>query len=317
MAIEEKQLTEEQKQTQAQDLRAKEDAITKDLIKSLDLPANLTEAIDEAEEKTEEESPTKDAEEIKDEVSEEVSEESSEETSEDDELDLKSKSKVQKRIDELNRQIKQRDAELNRLKSKTETDSPSDPDMAKLEKMEESQLKDLKKKVALATRREQDDAKAAELFELEEKIDRAIANAPKRFQGQQTERFYDAVAATDLDASVKETIFQTAKNIFSKSQSMQKSINGQAEAWQLAVDHYKELSKLSAGKSKTEDLERKLNTLKKKTSLDTAVQKGNSKVSEEAKLYNKAKSGNDSDKVNFFKNKLNTDSLIPDEYRGR
>jgi hypothetical protein len=55
--------------------------------------------------------------------------------------------------------------------------------------------------------------------------------------------------------------------------------------------------------------------LKKKTSLDTAVQKGNSKISDESKLFNKAKNGSTSDKEAFLRKRLNTDSFIPDEFR--
>jgi DNA mismatch repair ATPase MutS len=148
------------------------------------------------------------------------------------------------------------------------------------------ELKETRKKI-LKAQRTADEATLDQLFELEDKVNKTIEDAPRRFQATQLERFNEAVANTsDLSDKELQVVFGHAKNIFQRTPSFQSSADGQAEAWQLAVEHYKEMNKLTVGKSKVNELERKVNDLKKKTSLDTAVQKGNSKQSDETRLFN-------------------------------
>jgi len=321
MPVTENKSTEEQKQAEQQELVKRETEIAKDIVKSLDLSAGLDDQMKKhllgeqlQEEVNEEVSEEAEAEEVSEETQEEPT---TTEEGEDSELEPKAKDSVQKRINELTREKKLLEQRLAKLESQSQSNSNTDPDLAKLEQMSESELKALKTKVALAIRRETDDTKAEQLLELEDKIKSVIETTPQRFQKQQVERFYEAVETTpdQLDDATKQTIFGYAKGIFERSASLQKSVNGQAEAWNLALEHYRELSKLSAGKSKAVELERKLNTVKKKISLDTAIQKGNSKVSDEAKLYKRAANGTFEDKADFIKKKMNTDSLIPDEFR--
>lgn len=314
MAIEEKVQTEEQKQAVETDLAKKGTDLAQSIIKTLDLPTSIADAVDGQHDK-----------EVVEDSGEPVSEETSKEgegesnnipseSSEDSKEEVKQDS-VQKRIDELTREKKQLEARLKKLESKSAPEATSDPDLEKLQKMSVEELKETRKKI-LKAQRTADEATLDQLFDLEEKVNSVIETAPQRFQAQQVERFNEAVQSTsDLSQKEMEVVFGHAKNIFERTPSFRNSIDGQAEAWNLAVEHYKEMNKLTVGKSKVNELERKVNELKKKTSLDTAVQKGNSKISEDAKLYNKAKTGDQSDKQAFFKKRLNTDSLIPEEYR--
>jgi len=324
--VKEVKLSDSEKQQLAQDQKGREESFAKDLIKTFDLPTSIADAVDDKladsnDEPVVEETDATETEET--EISEsETTETKSEETEteEKEDEDLVPKSKVQKRIDELTRKSKQLEAELERLRSEREAKvEKQDDDISKLEKMSENELHSLKKKVALAIRREQDDTKAEQLLELEEKINRTIESAPQRFQRQQVERFQSAVNASEFahDEKAAKILFDSANQIYSQVPELQKSVDGQARAWQLAEKYYREMSKLSVGKSEVNELKQKVNSMKKKVSLDTAVQKGNASLGEEAKLYNKAKSGTFDDKQSFFKKRLNTDALIPDEFKQR
>ncbi len=214
------------------------------------------------------------------------------------------------------------EAEVQRLKSESQekTSKNSDPEKEKLEAMTPTELKTLKKQVRLAQiRAGEDDSKLGQLMELEDKIEEVMSTAPQKFAQNQIAKFNEAVASTVTELenfdSIKDELFNYASTIYKAAPEFQSSINGQARAWKLAVDHYSALSKLTTGKSKVAELERKVNTLKKKTSLDTAVQKGNAKMSDESKLYNRAKGGTETDKMEFLKRRMNTDSFIPEEFR--
>lgn len=309
MAIEVKQQTPEQKQQEQNQVEKTAQSVADEIVKGLDLstfPNNQEVAEEEVTENETEEQPETQTE-------DETETDSTQEA--DDSEDPKSK-RVQERIDELTREKKQLEARLKKLESQSSTKQNSDPDMEKLEAMSVEELRNIKKNV-LRAQRTADPAKLDELFELEEKVAKAIDTAPQRFQSQQIERF-NAVLENSVSSipnfdKVKNEIYDYAKNIYGRSASMQKSVDGQAEAWLLAVDHFSALQKLSVDKSKTKDLERKVNDLKKKTSLSTAVQRGVSSSSDEAKLFNKAKAGSMDDKLAFFKKRVNMDSLIDKE----
>lgn len=333
MAVVEKQLTEAQKQAEAQSVAEKESGLTsrieaspfvQDVIDNLDLSHGLATSI---EKKVEKEEPAEEVEESteKEEVQEEPVDEKTEteeKSEESEDSDLIPKSKVQKRIDELTREKKILEARLTKLeqKSNEEVAKAKDPDLEKLESMSEVELRKLKREIRVAQISSASDGnKLAELMELEDKVENVLNDSPKRFQDKQTSNFYEAVNTTDIDDKAKQSVFAYAKSIFMSTPEFQSSITGQARAWNLAVEHYKELNKLSNGKSsekesKTE-LERKVNTLKKKISLETSLTKGNVKANDDARLYNKARVGSDSDKLAFFKKKMNTDNLIPEEFR--
>lgn len=311
MAVEIKEQSQEQKQAVEAQLAEKSSDIAKSIIKTLDLPTSVAEAVD-GEETRREEASDKVAEDFT-ETSEEPSNISSE-SSEDSQETKQEPDSVQKRIDELTREKKQLEARLKKLEARSEPES-KDPDLEKLQKMSVDELKETRKKI-LKAQRTADEATLDQLFELEEKVNKTIETAPQRFQAQQIERFQEAVnEASDLTPEEQKVVYGHANNIYARTKSFQTSIDGQAEAWNLAVEHYRSMNKLTVGKSKVNELERKVNDLKKKTSLDTAVQKGNTKVSEEEKLYKRAQAGTSEDKQAFFKKRLDTDSLIPEEFR--
>lgn len=310
MAIEEKQQSTEQKQSAEAHKEQVSSDIAREIIKTYDLPTSIADAVDKKVEEKETADP-----EAEQEVEQENSDQGGEAEEAQGEDEVKSEpDSVQKRIDELTREKKLLESRLKKLESKASPESV-DPDLEKLRKMSVEELQETRKRI-LKAQRTADEATLDQLFDLEEKVNNTIKDAPVRFQSTQVERFNEAVAeTTDLTESELKVVFGHANAIFGKSQSLQRSADGQAEAWNLAVEHYRAMNKLTVGKSKVNELERKVNDLKKKTSLDTAVQKGNSKLSEESKLFNKAKTGTSYDKEAFLKKRLNTDSMIPDEYR--
>lgn len=320
MAVNEIKMNPEQKALNAADQLSREDEFAKKLVESFDLPSNLANEIDEQieEEKRPKKKEKEESEEEEEESKEQVTEDSeepqeSEEASEDSEEDLIPKSKVQERFAELTREKNLLKAELKKLREDMESRSSSkeDSDIQRLEAMNEDQLKALKRQVKaeqMTAVQSQDRVKLNELMDLEDKIDSVASNAPKKFATSQINHFNSAVSDTASDpdiANFKEAgpkIFKKAQEIFAKSESLKKSVYGQAEAWSLAVEHYKEVSKLSDGKSKNVEAERKFNTLKKKVSVDSGVQqKGTEQAETDRKVYQKAKHGTEDDKLNFFK----------------
>lgn len=305
--------------------------------------------VQEESEEEEEQEQDEDAEEGEEESSEESSEgeeegegESEDDESEDDaqddgegdeeedeELSPESKKKAQKRINELVRQNRRMASQLKQARESAPSSTPSDPDMQKLEAMSAPELE----KVVEALEDQRDEAILAKdkdrskaLRELSRKAQEALRTAPQRFQANQVSRFNSAVTETAEDYEVSSgkkmdqqtfgKIFERAKKIFMGSKNLQSSIDGQAEAWALAVEQHNEVSKFSAGNDRLLEEKRKVNKLKKKVSLGTSTQKNvNTKTQEDAKLYNKAKNGTNRDKAAFIRKTFNTDSLIPEQFR--
>jgi len=313
----------------------------KKLVNTFDLGEGLMSAVDgevirqrkeEAVEETEPKEEVVEEEQQEEAVTEEKSQETeeTEETEEtpveDSEEDLIPKSKVQKRIDELTKQNKKFEAELRALKESNATPKSSrDEDLEKLEAMNETELRTLRREIKMAqlnmldanlepTQRK---AELAKLMELDEKAEKAITSAPQRFQSTQVAKFNEAVEYTDIEPKAKEAVFGYAKTIFLSSPELQSSVTGQARAWEMAVQHYTEINKLTKGKVQADELKRQNTTLKKKISVDTSSQKSAQKPNDDARLFKKAQHGNFDDKVAFFRKKMNVDSMIPEEYRQR
>lgn len=340
----------EEKEAVRTELAEKESAISKRIIGQLDLPTSLADAVDDEaskqDEKTEEpkkagtedvettetkddgdlSQPSEDSTDATDQSDSTEYDENGEAVESDDGLgeeDLIPKSKVQKRIDELTREKRHLESELNKIRKAKEESSKTeeDPDLAKLRKMSTKELQDLRRKAMVAWKNEADPIKAEQYIELQDKIDETIHSAPNRFQERQIGNYYSAIEDTLVEMGEKLTpetakqIKGIAESIYAKSNIYQLSEEGQAEAWRQAVERYKEVSKYSVGKSKVNDLERKVNTLKKKVSLDTSSQKGSTKQADDNKSYRKALQGNSRDKQEWFKRKLNTDSLIPAQFK--
>lgn len=310
-------------------LRAGQESMENDfaskLVGSMDLPATLSDAIEEEHKldkkgnRNEEEDEEDEKEEVLDEESESEDKTKDEDT-EDEEEDLVPRSKVQKRIDELTRQKVELERRLQKLEESGEKAKTRDSETEKLEQMSDDELKTLKRQVRIAqVKNSSDEAKLAELVDLEEKVDSALRNGPQRFQQTQLAKFQEAVqeSASEFENfdKVSKKIFESAKEIFSDSPELQKSPTGQARAWKMAVKQYSQLESLTAGKSKAEKLEREVNNLKKKVTMDSGSQKGKVEDNSMEKSFKKAKYGDHEDKVDFFKRRLNIDGMIPEKFR--
>lgn len=324
MAVRETQLTPEQKSQEIATQEQDERSFASKLANSMDLPSTLAGEVDahvkeanaepkEVEEEVEEtEEPEVPADEIDD-----AGKDSEESEGKDEDEELIPKSKVQKRFDELTSQLKKLQAEVERTRS-DKPDSPKDSDEAQLEKMTEAELKTLKRQVRVEQiKNSADEAKVAQLMDLEEKIENTIRTAPARFQSSQIENFNKAVAETaeTLEGfdKVKTEIFNHAKAIYDSAPELHSSPRGQERAWRFAVDHFKALNKVSEGKSSKSELERQVNTLKKKISVDTSTKKGVQQPDSDAALKRKAIYGTDADKARFLKTRINTNSLVSDD----
>jgi hypothetical protein len=300
--------------------------IQEDILKDLGLspkadepgPAKEIKKYVEEEQEQEEESKEEDAE-------EEVQEEEQEEKSKDEEdEEVIPKSKVQKRFDELTAQKKALEKELEELKaSKSE---PKDEISKQLEGMTQEQLKAAKLEVRKAQIKAQnDDAKLNELLALEEKIDSAISDAPKNFQKAQAaaytkmaNKIAESGEVKDLD-KVAPTIIKLANEIYAEYPLLQKDVNGQATALELAFKHYKAINSAPGDKTKETELKRQNNNLKRKVTLDTKSGKANIEKSKLDTLKKSAINGTMRQKVELVKTHpmFNVDAMIPDEFKGR
>lgn len=325
--INEANLTPEQRTMNAAGQEQRESDFAEKLVSSLDLPATLSSAIEETHKeslspkKQEQEEESSNEEESSEEEETEDGESEQEEGEEKEEDDLLPRSKVQKRFDELTQNNKRLEREVAGLKQKlNEPATKRDEETEKLENMNQDELKALKRQVRLQqVKSSSDEGAVSKLLDLEEKIDGVMRTAPVRFEQKQIQKFNEAVSQTSLPNfdKVKDEIFNYAKKVYSGSPELQGSVGGQARAWNLAVEHVSMLSKATAGKAKTDELERQVNTLKKKVSVDTSSQKATKQVDDDRKVFQKAKYGTEEDKANFFRKRLNTDSMIPAEFLNR
>ena len=323
-------LSPEQKAAESAGQEARVEDFASKLVESLDLPASLAKEVDQKlkeEQEPEKEEETEDTDETESEEESTEDENQSEDSKESEESDedLIPKSKVQKRIDELTQEKKQLEARLRKAEGSKEQTAPKrDEDLDKLENMSQDALRNLKKQVRLAQiKNASNDDQVAKLMDLEDKIETTMQSAPHRFNERQLGKFREAVNESsseiqDFDKVAKD-IHRYASQIFQNAPELQGSVGGQATAWRLATEHFKALSQVNAGKSKNQELEREVNNLKKKVSLEPSSQKSGSKQSDDSsdKLFKKAKYGTTKDKENFIRKTLNTDSFIPEEYLNR
>jgi hypothetical protein len=297
------------------------------LVEKFDLPASLTATIDAAEKEAakkpkEEEVP--EAEETEEAKPEEVEEKEAEEVKPEAEEDeeLIPKSKFQKRLDEMTREKRVLEVRLKALEEKSSQDvKPYDEDLAKLEKMNDAELQSLQRQVRLSQiKSANDEVTLNKLLDLEEKITAVRTTSPQRFEKTQISKFNEAVSMSSTEVpnfdKAQKDIFAIAKNLYDATPELHKSVNGQARAWTLAVEHYKVLSQSQAGKSKAEEAERSMNSLKKKVSSVTGVKKSSSTDTIDAKLFKNAKGGTYNDKLAFIKNRFKTDETM-DDFLGR
>ncbi len=302
-----------------QDAEAK--ALADKILDNFELPESLANKINEAEkvrdnpvveeeEATEEETPDVAAESQTEEVAES---EQSEEESEEEELIPKST--FQRRLDEMTREKRLLEARLRKLEESNSNPQVKDEDLSKLEKMSESELVSLKKQVRLSQiKSASDDVTLGKLMELEDKIENVMRTAPQRFQSNQIAKFNEAVQASASEVQgfdkVQKDIFSLAKRIYDTAPELHASVNGQARAWNLAVEHFKLMQDVNIGKTKITELNREKNTMKKKISMPSVGKKASQESDSSEKLFKKAKYGETRDKVDFIRKVAGTDAIV-------
>lgn len=329
MSVKETILTPDQTSMMQAQQSENETKFAEGLAKSFDLPSTLADALEteiklEGKPKEEQVDEPQDAsEESNEQADEQVQEESKEE--EGGEEDLIPKSKVQKRIDELTREKARLESRLKRLEdSANQPKQPVDSDTEAISKMSEPELVSLKRQIRMAQIESAGDkAKLSQLLDLEDKVESHIRTAPQRFQQSQVSNFQSSwgeissVEGESFSKDFQAKLFQEANNIYARSNALKRDVNGQAEALWAAYDKLSAIRSLSDGKTKTNELERQVNTLKKKISVDSSSKKSASQDSDSmAKLFNKAKNGDTRSKAEFFRKRLNTDALVSEDDLG-
>jgi len=320
MAVTEKILTPDQKAMEQAAQQGMEDKFAEGLVKSFDLPSNIASVIEEEERSANLQKQEEPAQEEQPEAEEEdpKAEEAQEEPEE--EGDLIPKSKVQKRIDDLTREKAILESRLRRLEEKSqEREVPQDSDEIRLSKMSESELLNVKKQIRIAQiKNSQDEAQLNQLLELEEKVESAIRTAPERRATAQVSNFNNSwnelagIEGENFTKDFQAKLFQEANSIYARSNALKKDPQGQAEALWAAYDKLSAIRKFTEGKSKAGNLERQVNDLKKKISVDSSSKKSASQDSDSGqKLFQKAKFGDLNAKTEYFKKKvINLDSLV-------
>lgn len=253
---------------------------------------------------------------------EETDEVSNEETSEEESEEVIPKSKVQKRFDELTARLKAQEKQLEELRASKEV--PKDEVTKQLESMTTDQLKAAKLEVRKAQIKAQDDdAKLNELLALEDKIDSAMQQGPANFQRAQAQAYakkaQEIAESGDIPNIEKSApaIIKLANEIYAQYPLLQKDVNGQATALELATNHFKALNSVPGDKTKEIDLKRQNNNLKKKVTLDTKGSKVNADKSKLDSLRKSAIGGTMKQKVDLVRTHpmFNVDKMIPDEFK--
>jgi hypothetical protein len=296
-----------------------DNSIQQDIVRDLGLSPEAKSKAPVKEEVVEEEQAQE--EEPQEEAQEEAAE-TQEETEQEEEVIPKSK--VQKRFDELTAQKKALERRIEELEQAKST--PKDEISKQLEAMTPEQLKAAKLEVRkLQIRSQDDDAKLNELMELEDKIDSVMQNAPKNFAKAQADAYARKAQQIAESGSIPDmekaapSILKLANEIYSEYPSLQKDINGQATALDLAVKHYKAINSAPGDKSKETELKRQVNNLKRKTTLDTKTGKSNIDKSKMDTLRKNAIGGTLRQKVDLVRSHpmFNVESMIPDELKER
>lgn len=270
---------------------------------------DLTEAKEEdgleekGEESSEEEEPKKDDEET-----------------EDDKEDVVPISKHKKILEKLQRRIDQKTAEVESLKA-SESQKARTPEQ-KLQGLSTQELNELREnvqdaiidaKVAAKTEGTDMSARLTELRNLNRSIEESIKSAPARFAQKQLTHLDDmAETVKDLDPQIvnrKGELWETAKRVYQRMPSLQRSETGQAEALAIAAEYYVERKSFESGKERTSTLKREVSTLKKRTSLDGKRHNADSDQVSRRAMKEKAIRGTYDDKLAFIKN-----TLVPDEF---
>lgn len=250
---------------------------------------------------------------------EQVQEEQEQESNQEGEEEVIPKSKVQPRFDQMTARIKRLEQELESQKSAP----PVDDIQRQLDGMDENTLEDTLTQVRVAKEQSRTDpTKLTELVKLERRIEKTIAVAPQKFvQNQVTEAnktINRLVSEGEVNDANYPKVLEIAKSIYEKYPKMQRTLDGQAMAFELAVEHYKALGKVTSVKADTQNLKGQLNNLKKRTALDTKSVKGGGEKVNLDKLKSNAMSGSMKDKERFAHNdpRFKFDAMVPDYLKG-
>lgn len=231
------------------------------------------------------------------------------------------KSKVQARFDQMTATIKRLE---QRISEKDVPAAPTDDIQRQLDAMSEDSLEEALIQTRIAKEESRDDkSKLSELVKLERRLEKTIATVPQKFVQNQVKEFNSAAQRLASEGELTDdnysAILKIAKeDIYEKYPKLAKSVDGQAMALELAVAHYKQLNKSSAVKVDTQNLKGQLNTLKKKTTLDTKnVKSGGQQVNLD-KLRANAQTGTMKDKERFAHSdpRFKIDAMIPDYLKG-
>ena len=351
MPVTETKQTPEERDAEARDVESKRLNVSDAILSSLDLPTdeelqdqisrgqtNAPKAGEKAPEKKPEEEPAKKPDKVPEEeelTGEEILKTPDEELTDEgikvkrqlekeiDDDELIPKSKVNKRFQELTKEIKDL---RTQLEGKT-NEKAVDPDIAKLNKKSPDDLRQLKRAVRAKMRVETDEKQLADYDELEEKIDDALHSFPQRFQQRQVDAYNKVADEIEDDPEIKYTkevgltLKKLAYTIFQKYPRLQNIEDGQAMALRFAVDHFKANTRVAEGDQETKRLKKFTAKLKKKTTLDSNGLKRDkgSATAAQSKERAHAPRATTLAKADFIKNDplFNIDSYIPDSFKGR
>jgi len=233
------------------------------------------------------------------------------------------KSKVNKRFNELTKEIKDL---RSQLEGKTR-ESTTDPDVIKLNKKTPDELRQLKRNVRAKSRVETDEDKLESYYDLEDKIDDALGSYSSRFQQRQIDAYNNVAEDIEDDPEIKYTkeIGQTLKklafNIYQRYPKLQKLEDGQAMALRFAVDHFKANAQVVEGDQEKKKLRKFAAKLKKRTTLDANGLKRDKSSTDVVRSKERAHAPRATTlaKADYIKNDplFNIDSYIPDSFKGR
>lgn len=229
-------------------------------------------------------------------------------------------SKHKKILEKLQRRIDQKTAEVESLKT-AESQKTRTPE-EKLQGLSTQELNELREnvqdaiidaKVTAKTEGTDMSDRLTELRNLNRSIEENIKSAPSRFAQKQLSHLEDMTETVkDLDPQIvdrKGELWETAKRVYQRMPSLQRSETGQAEALAIAAEYYVEKKSFESGRERTSTLQRKVSTLQKKTSLDGKRHNADSEQVSRRALKDKAIRGTYDDKLAYVRN-----TLVPDEF---
>jgi len=339
-----KEMSAEEAKEQAKQQSKKEmevgDEISEDLISSLDLPEDQ-EGSEKKEESKSKQGDDVDGKEVsskkslkdveKDLSEEELDEAVEDEEEEEDQGEIKEDeemipaSKLKKRLE--SERIKRAELESRIRTLEAGKSSPTSDAKQKLESMDQSQLKELRRNVRSELRIEEDSKRQEQLEGLLDDIYDVIQTIPQRFQQRQYDLLNEGINRIKSDESYDHIDFEKhgsaieklGEKILAKHPRLSKLEDGLVIAMEQAVERYSNALKASKGESRVKEVKRKFTKLKQKTSLDSSTVKGDQKTKSIRKLYDKAKDPKSGieEKAEFMENLIDVDQFLDPQHKGR